>query len=252
MLISSVVTIPNRTNDFLVVLDELLNSTILPDFLYVSISEFYPRLNLKFTELDINQIKKKLENYPIPNKIVNYKNDIGPLAKLLTPLINHDLNQEDIILIFDDDNGLFPIAIESIMNCINSYGKEAVYGIMGVKSNQFIHGESISSGDYFVVDFLGGYRGVCYPINLIDKSKMIQWCNSIIHEYQKINTIPLHDDHIFNYYLKLNKIESRVVRINNGQFNYNPKPNDNGIFNDSQCNKNLEFLESIINKIIFN
>ena len=167
MIISSVITVPDRTDDFIKTLDELLLSTIIPDFLYVSISRFYPRLNKSINESDIEKISEKLKNYPIKNRIVFYDQDIGPCLKLLTPLKEHNLQSDDQILIFDDDNGLFPTAIECLKNIHDKCGSDSVYGIMGVKNGQFVHGEFVD-GDYHTVDLLGGYRSILYPANILN------------------------------------------------------------------------------------
>lgn len=251
MIILSVVTIPNRIDDFILTLDELLNSTKLPNFLYISISEFYPRLNLTLTELELIKLKEKLKTYPIPNKLVTYKKDIGPLMKLITPLTHHNLTKNDSIIIFDDDTGLFNTSIELLTNSLDD--DKAIYGFVGIKEGKYLHGEYFSSGDYYPVEMLEGYRGVIYPLNVIDKTKMIQWCNYIIEEYDKINTIPLHDDYIFYFYCYLNNIESRIINIPTGtpdNLNYTPKENSNGIKMDLQCDDNLTYLESILSKII--
>lgn len=253
MIICSVSTIPDRSLDFIRTLDELLLSTIVPDFIYVSISKFYPRLNKSHTEDELNQIKLKLETYPIPNLIIFYDNDIGPCSKLLTPLSQKKYNDEDCIIIMDDDNGLFPTAIECLISGYRSYGKESVYGIMGTigsgDSTNFVHGELVHGG-YYPVDLLGGYRGVLYPGNLIEYNSLLDWVNKFIEEYSRYGMIPDHDDSIFSEYLKYKKIESRVVPVHpNNILNYWPKENKNGIFQDNKLDKSLSIFHNTLKKL---
>ena len=249
MIISSVITVPDRTDDFIKTLDELLLSTIIPDFLYVSISRFYPRLNKSINESDIEKISEKLKNYPIKNRIVFYDQDIGPCLKLLTPLKEHNLQSDDQILIFDDDNGLFPTAIECLKNIHDKCGSDSVYGIMGVKNGQFVHGEFVD-GDYHTVDLLGGYRSILYPANILNYEELYNWVNMFIDGYKIHDMIAMHDDHIFSYFLKSKNIESRVVnvypRYEGWKINYWPKNNSNGIFQYDRVQESIEVLDEVL------
>ncbi len=252
MIVCSVSTIPDRTSDFIQVLDELLVSTILPDFLYVSISKYYPRLGKSHSEEDLKRISDKLENYPIPNRIIFYDKDIGPCVKLITPLENHELKNDDVIIIMDDDNGLFATAIECLMIGYN-LDKNAVYGIMGTITNgtntNFVHGEYIESG-FCAVHLLGGYRGVLYPVSLIPHKSIMNWVNHFIDSYDQYGMIPDHDDSIFSAYLDHHKIESRVVSVfPKDKLNYWPKSNSNGIFQDSKLNQSLSIFHKSLELI---
>lgn len=245
MIISSVIIVPDRIDGFLNVLDELLKSTILPDFLYVSIIKYYPRLNKSIDIDDLFKIEEKLKNYPIENRIVFYDQDIGPCLKLLTPLKEHKFEKNDLILIFDDDNGLFNTAIECLINSCNKYGDNSVYGIMGIFEGKYIHGEYIN--EYHIADLLGGYRGVLYPTKLLNYENLKEWTDMFIEVYNEHNMIAIHDDHIFSYYLKYNNIESRIVSVQpNSSLNYWPKNNSNGIFQYDRIDESIEILDEVL------
>lgn len=253
MIILSVLTIPQRINHFINVLDELLLSTRKPDFIYITISEFYPRLNLSLTKEELTLITNKLETYPIPNKLVILKEDLGTLSKLLTPFTHHkNLTNDDYIIILDDDNGLFPLAIHLLTNQAYECDELAVYGLVGKSNGEYLHGEFFKSGDYYPVDILEGYRGVIYPIRIINTPNLLDWLKTFIDGYKQYNMIPIHDDEIFNYYLQLNNIESRIVNIPMGDrfnLNYKPKPNTNGIQEEKIKDKYKEILNLILNEI---
>jgi hypothetical protein len=128
----------------------------------------------------------------------------------------------------------------------------AVYGFVGKLNGEYLHGEFFKSGDYYPVDILEGYRGVIYPIRVIDKSKLLQWCQMFIDGYKQYNMIPIHDDEIFNLYLQSNNIESRIVNIPIGDIynlNYKPKPNTNGIQEEKLKDKYKEILNLLSNEI---
>ena len=98
MIIASVVTIPDRIPLLLEALNSILVSTQRPDFLYVSVAKWYPRLEKSILTEELNILTDYLDSFEIPNKLVQYDEDIGPLMKFLTPLENHELTNQDHII----------------------------------------------------------------------------------------------------------------------------------------------------------
>ena len=248
MIITSIVTIPNRLESLFIVLDSLLNQSIIPDFLYVSLCNYYPRSNKYFSNEEKVKLSLFLSNFKIPNKIIEYDTDIGPLLKLVTPLKNHlNIDNDSFIFTIDDDTPLYEKTLECLLLSY-SKNKDAIYGFSGVRENNFIHSEFLPENfDYFVVDVLGGYRGILYATHLINKNDFFEWINMFINFSKKYNLIPMHDDHIFSYYFKYKNISRRVS--NNPfskKFIYTPIDNNDGIFNDKNAGLSYEILKNTL------
>lgn len=249
MIIASIVTIPGRLESLIYVLNDLLKQSLQPDFLYVSVSNFYPRSGKTYPQEHLNYLKDFLNTYPIANRLIIYENDIGPLLKLITPLREHsDVNTKDtFIFTFDDDTPLYERTIESLLQAYNK-NKDAVYSFSGTREGRFLHAELLPHDyDYFEVDVVGGYRGVLYPLNLIDKMEFYTWVEMFIASSKKHNLIAMHDDHIFSYYFKYKKIPRRVSNSPyNKEFKYTPISNTDGIFNDSNTNTSVEITRNTL------
>lgn len=257
MIIASLSTIPDRLDSLLYVLKELKTQSVLPDFIYISLSKFYPRSNKHYPDVDLNNLKSFLHSYSIPNKLVIYENDIGPVLKLITPLKNIDVDHPSIaidssfIFTLDDDTPIYNKTIESLLISHNK-NPNAVYAFSGTREDRFFHAELLPEGyDYFVIDVLGGYRGVLYPLYLFkDKFEFYTWCNTFIVSSKKHGLIAMHDDHIFSYYFKYKGIPRHLGYCPfTKDFNYTPIQNANGIFNDSNNNTSINIIkQTIINQ----
>ena len=250
MIICSVSTIPGRLSSLLIILEHLKGQTLKPDKLIITISKYYPRMKKYFSEQDLDKLNEYLHDYPIPFEIVKYEQDIGPTVKLLSPLSLSTLNkEEDIIVIMDDDSILYERTIELLYENYKTYGT-SVYGMMGVIEDPkiFIHGENVQPYNFALVEVLGGYRGVLYPVHLIfDNLK--SWVDTFVNEHSQQGLIAMHDDHIFSFFCEKNKIERRVIHIPNpnanGQLFYQPISNKDGIFNDNNWEISYKLTKQI-------
>jgi hypothetical protein len=252
MIIASIVSIPGRLESLIFVLNALLKQSILPDYLYVSISNYYPRSKKYYPGEHLQYLKEFLSNYSIPNKLVTYENDIGPTLKLITPLKENFtsvvvVKDEDFIFTFDDDTPLYERTIETLLQAYKK-NKNAVYSFSGTREERFLHAEFLPEDyDYFEIDVLGGYRGVLYPVHLIDKIEFYNWVDMFISSSNKQGLIAMHDDHIFSYYFKYKSIPRRVSNSPfNKTFIYTPISNDDGIFNDSNTNSSIKVLRDTL------
>jgi len=255
MIICSVTSLPDRTNSLMGVLNSLLNSTIIPDKVIISVSEYYPRLNKKYDFKNLKLLRVFLENYKIPTEIFLYKKDVGPLLKLKSPmnyLASKKYNEEVLILTLDDDTLLYEKTIENILVSQKKQEK-AVYCLIGTKDDTFIHGETITTETQ--VTGLGGYRGVLYNSKFLTK-EFNHWIDFFIKKHQEENSIPMHDDHIFSWYFNKKNIPIIVVPIPEKNeisvINYIYCENVDGIFRDKYSGYSLQLSEKIRKEILYN
>jgi hypothetical protein len=247
MIIASICSIPDRLMSLISILENIKSQSIKPDILYVSVSKYYPRSKKLYTEDSILTLKTYLDSYSIPNKLIIYENDIGPTLKLITPLRFHNCNLEDFIFTFDDDTPLYEKTIETLL-LAHERDKNAIYALSGARQSRFIHAELLPEDyNYFEVDIVGGYRGVLYPIFLIDKTELFKWIDMFVDTCSKVKTIPMHDDHIFSYYFKHKNIPRRVSNSPfSKKFTYTSIPNEDGIFKDDNTYKNMEIINQTL------
>ena len=248
MIIASICSIPDRLNSLITVLDKLKNQSLKPDILYVTISKYYPRSKKLYDENHFSILRTYLDEYDIPNKLIVYENDIGPTLKLITPLRFHKFTSpNDFIFTLDDDTPLYERTIETLISA-HERNKNAIYALSGARQGKFFHSELLPEGyHYFEIDIVGGYRGVLYPINLIDKSALFKWIDMFIDSCAKNKSIPMHDDHIFSYYFKYKNIPRRVSDSPfTKEFTYTTIPNEDGIFKDENTNKNMEIINNTL------
>jgi len=247
MIIASICSIPDRLNSLISVLENIKSQTVKPDILYISVSKHYPRSKKLYSEEGFFSLKSYLDTYTINNKLIIYENDIGPTLKLITPLRFHKYNPEDFIFTFDDDTPLYERTIETLLLAHNK-DRNAVYALSGARQNKFFHGEMLPEDySYFEIDIIGGYRGVLYPVYLIDKTALFKWIDMFVDSCSKNKSIPMHDDHIFSYYFKHQNIPRRVSNSPfSKKFNYTTIPNEDGIFKDENTMKNIEIINNTL------
>jgi hypothetical protein len=247
MIICSISTIPGRFNSLLIVLNSIIDQTVKPDLIVITISKYYPRSGKSYPEDDLKQLKNLESTFSIPVKIIEREKDIGPTVKLISPLGELELCDDDLIIIADDDNVLYKETIRLLVEGYKKYGT-AVYGIMGkIGEHIYVHGEKVKS-DYQCVELLGGYRGVLYPVKIFKtRQEFLSFVCKFIEENKKKGLIAMHDDEIFSYYAEYENIERRVVSIpgNGNVLHYHPIQNDDGIFNDNRCYESLKIVKEV-------
>lgn len=245
MIYTSIILLPNRIDGFKQLLQELPKYSI--DFLYIHLCKFYTRLNMSFPIPELIELYQALDNFPVKYRILTHANDIGPCLKIygLLPEIDVITDKNNHVLLLDDDTIHHP----SIIKQLCSYNPQnCVAGCMGVNAPNFIHGEYLDLETE--VRVLGGYRGILYPTEIISKLKPLfkNFVDEIVNVYrQELNTIPLHDDHIFASFFRKNGIPLKVIALhfdsNNNQIPYRILNNSNGIFQVNSNDKQLALLE---------
>jgi hypothetical protein len=250
MIVISICTLPGRLHSLIAVLENLLNQTVKPDLVMISVADYYPRAGKYYDEEDLLHLETWLEHYTIKSEIVKVELDTGPCRKLTTPLLKRSIKDEDFIITIDDDAPFYYKGIEMLLA---SYEKNpgAVYGLMGVRDNTFIHTENIPSDyEYYVVNVLGGYRGVLYKANLFSRGKFFSLVDTIQRAHRSSNMILMHDDHVFSYYFKMMGIERRVAKFIPGEIiseriAYNPIDNNDGIMQDPRSAESMRLIEKV-------
>ena len=248
-LIGSVILLPDRLGHFLKVLESMELAYPFFTKIYIHIVNFYKRLNKSITSEELDILKNFLKDFIISTEIIYHNEDIGPCLKLIGVLPY--TNEQDYIYIFDDDVYIYPSLISLLIENIEKYGNHAVYGIMGCRDNEFVHGEYIFNTPFENVEIIGGYRGAIYPRKCIDISEFIDYINIFINHFKNTTYfIAMHDDHIFGAYLKKKNIERRIINIhpklNNKQLYYKQFENKNGIFQDKNTYNNYEIVKKLI------
>jgi hypothetical protein len=177
--------------------------------------------------------------------------------KFLTPITKHELSINDHVLVFDDDVGMFPDGVRILKECADLCGWHGVYGLTGVGFNSkwFLHGEYIQSGDYFSIKLIGGYRGCLYPVAAFNLEHLKEYFYWLISEFKKLNTIPLHDDHIISAYclkygipLRLANIKEKLGDPPGSELYYKPKETSDGIMQSPERDQNWIYLFDILKR----
>lgn len=281
-IIGSVSVLPNRLHHLEKVIYFMVHRfKLLPDFIIVNVSKYYPRTGQVFTKDKIDFVQSMLDNM-IPKhicvRVQVFDEDPGPACKLLGGIKYITDYANDCIYTFDDDVILWDEALQGLYGYFKN-NSDMVYCNSGVKLSEstsssssngsggdiFVHGEPIASNCYIIADILGGYRGVLYPAKYFapafyvdphTKSRIVynpfeEYCGYFIDEFKKrisndenskpVSTIMMHDDHLFSYYFNWIGVKIAVVSIY-------PKPEEKDmIFARFLCDNDGNSSSSSIN-----
>ena len=93
-IIVSLTTSPKRINNIKIVIDQILNQTIPPDYIYLNLPKVFKRTGETF---------KDIPNFLIHPKIkIKFVEDIGPITKIL-PTLQDNLHDDTLVISIDDD-----------------------------------------------------------------------------------------------------------------------------------------------------
>lgn len=243
MIYGSVILLPNRIHGFKKVLDEIQHVSF--DKIFIHICKYYSRLHQEFPSLELVELYQYLHSFPIPFEICFHDRDIGPCMKLFC-MMDH-IQAHDFVFIFDDDTILHPHIIEASIKYSTSLSVPSIIGCMGVRHPHFIHAENIDTPTE--VRVLGGYRGVVYPgsvLKLLEKS-FVSFITDILEFYNThLQSIPLHDDHIFASFFRKHNIQLFVMSFKQNRMNYSIIENTNGIFQERSTDTQLLLLQKYL------
>lgn len=155
----SLTTIPSRSKNIIYTINSILNQTVNPQKIFITISE----KNLR--EENINyQLPDIIKNHPLI-EIITSEKDNGPINKLYGGILKCK-HEDDIIITVDDDSIYNRNMIQNIYDQSKIY-KEQVIGTIGrIEYNQKIFGYNNSIP--CKVKLLEGYGGVGYRKKFFD------------------------------------------------------------------------------------
>lgn len=142
--------------------------------------EQYEQYNIPVI-LSIPKEYKKWGKFDIPKELFQYKNikihrplkDYGPSTKLLGAL--EAITDEDLVITFDDDM-VYENPKEIIDYYIEEYNKhKCIITAGGIKLDHYPYrcGDGLNYSTYNnYVNLVAGYRGVLYPVKLIQKESI--------------------------------------------------------------------------------
>ena len=190
----SLTTIPSRSKDIIFTINSILNQTIIPNKIFITISK--------------NNIREKYINYKIPDEIkknplveiIEIEKDNGPITKLYGGLLkcNHE---NDIIITVDDDSIYNRYMIENILNYSKKYQNQVIGTIGRIDYKKKIFGYDFIKP--FKVRLLEGYGGVGYRKKFFDIKDIDT--NNLPKE------VIFNDDIYLSYLLKNKDIELIIV-----------------------------------------
>lgn len=207
-IIVSLTTIPSRVENLPLVVDSILNNTIVPDIIYINI----PRISSKENEEYEIPEQLKLNNQV---KINITEKDYGPLTKLY-PTLLEELDPESVIICVDDDKEYDNHLIEHLLLASEKYPNSCI---------------CISGWNYINLGFLA--LPITIPINNMVKNVDILQCyNGVLYkrkffkddfdDYINIEECKTTDDISISKYL--NDKETEILSI---PYNFKHKDIDN-------------------------
>jgi hypothetical protein len=193
----SLTTIPSRSKNIIFSLNSILNQTIIPQKIFITIS----KKNLREQQIDY-QIPEIIKKYPLIEIIIIDK-DNGPINKLYGGISKCEYN-DDIIITVDDDSIYNRYMIENIYKYSQKYKNQVIGTIGRIDYNTKIFGYYTRKP--IEVKLLEGYGAIGY------RKKFLS--------LQDINTDNLSKEIIFNddiyisYLLKKKNIKSIMIPSN--------------------------------------
>lgn len=187
-------TIPSRFKKLKSLVDHFLEKFDIECIrIYIPL-EYIRFKNIKNLESIIPKFNE--EKYKNKVKIYRIKKDYGPLTKLLGPVLDKDINDDDCIIITDDDSYKHKNWLKIMLLLLNKY-KDSFIQTSHFKNIQ-IHGSS----------------GYCFIKKNIIKKDFIEFINKIPLNFYFI------DDDLLTIYLNFKKIKiiRTLVKLNKKYF----------------------------------
>ena len=199
-IIVSLTTSPKRINNIKIVIDQILNQTIPPDYIYLNLPKVFKRTGETF---------KDIPNFLIHPKIkIKFVEDIGPITKIL-PTLQDNLHDDTLVISIDDDIYYGNNMIEVLCKLHNKFPNTVING-----SNMNIYIYTLSNLLNFLKinniilyedeRFVEGFAAVAYPYKLFKDIKINMDLPKVCY---------FSDDFIISNYLDNKKIP--IIKIHN-------------------------------------
>ena len=213
-IVFTLTTLPTRISDIMPTLKSLINQTISPDNIYLTIPSKCKRLNKKYP--------------PIPSKIRNIceivyvDKDYGPITKILGGIIRE--KDPDTLIISVDDDIIYPnTLIEEFIkyhelypnSALGSSGLSIGYGIFkyslkfNQKKNNYWFTMSVPK-EGRKTDILYGYSGILYRRGYFPTYEEFKY---FLEEIDTDKDLFRNDDVTLSFYLHSRGIERRIVNM---------------------------------------
>ena len=227
-IIVSLTTIPSRVNNLSLVVDSILNNTIVPDIIYINIPRISSKENKEYEIPEELKLNNKV-------KINITEKDFGPLTKLY-PTLLEELDPDSVIICVDDDKEYDDHLIEHLLLASEKYPHSCI---------------CISGWNYINLGILA--LPITIPINNMVKNVDILQCyNGVLYkrkffkddfdEYINIEECKTTDDISISKYLNNNEIEILSIPYN---FKHKDIDNSNSISLGNINLKNNNWIKCI-------
>ena len=189
----SLTTIPTRSKNIIFTINSILNQTIVPKKIFITISE----KNIREKNIDY-EIPKIIKNNSLI-EIIQIEKDNGPINKLYGGLSK--CQNEDIIITVDDDSIYNRYMIENLYNYSQKYKNQVIGTIGRIEYKKKIFGYHFNIP--CKVKLLEGYSGVAYRKKFLNIED--------IKTEKLTKEVIFNDDIYISYLLKNKNIELIMV-----------------------------------------
>jgi len=219
--IISLTSIPSRvaTREFIEIIDHLFKQIICPTSVYLHLCKNYKR-KFEYDERLYNENLLYIQN-KYSNFYINYTEDYGPITKIMGILDIHDLQNDDIIIVCDDDWLYESKLIFNYDLCYQLYQCDAIFID---ERNNIVWDDKFSNGMNIIYQkdlFYDNYQNFAYGwLSFSMKYKCIKNLKSFYNSCLNINhQVWKHDDLIITLFYKTENIYSCGMNILNLNLN---------------------------------
>lgn len=194
-IIVSMTTTPHRIAKLKVVIESLLNQTVVPDHILVHLPDVFERDESTYPSM------VALPDWLLPF-VHRYKKDMGPITKLHPSIVMASKSVNNLIITVDDDIAYPPTLVE----ILTEYAKrwDCCVGAVGLEEKSMApvrqHGKECS--------ILEGWAGVCYHSRFF--FPLDSW-EEYVEDVTRDADARLSDDLTISLWLSARRVQRKVV-----------------------------------------